>query len=109
MKKICTFLLTVSIVLLACQSYAQVPQKINYQAVARNSSGALLASTNIAVRISIHDGSATGTTVYQERHTATTNTLGLFSFGINDSKYSLSKEKNDNSPKQVFLLTAQTS
>ena len=82
MKKICTFLLTVSIVLLACQSYAQVPQKINYQAVARNSSGALLASTNIAVRISIHDGSATGTTVYQERHTATTNTLGLFSFGI---------------------------
>jgi hypothetical protein len=31
MKKICTFLLTVSIVLLACQSYAQVPQKINYQ------------------------------------------------------------------------------
>jgi len=63
MKKIFTFLFTLSMVLAAAQMYAQVPQKINYQAVARNSAGALIANTNIAVRISIHDGSATGTTV----------------------------------------------
>jgi len=61
---------------------AQTPQAIPYQAVARNSSGNLLSNQGIALRFSIHDGSATGTVVYNETQTATTNSLGLFKVNI---------------------------
>jgi Protein of unknown function (DUF1566) len=62
--------------------YAQAPNAIPYQAVARNSSGNLIASQNIHLRFTIHDGTATGTTVFQETQTVTTNVLGLFSVNI---------------------------
>jgi len=62
---------------------AQVPQQINYQAVARNAAGAVLANQAISIRFTIHDASATGTNVYQETHTGiTTNQLGLFTTAI---------------------------
>lgn len=61
---------------------AQTPQTINYQAVARNSAGNPLLNSSVAVRISIRDGSATGTVVYAERDTATTNAFGLFAVAI---------------------------
>ncbi len=57
---------------------AQAPQGINYQAVARNASGDELVSTNVSIRFTIHDGSASGTVVYQEHHTSVTNQFGLF-------------------------------
>ena len=52
---------------------AQVPQSVNYQAVARNTLGIPIMNASVAVRIIIHDGSASGTVVYSERDTATTN------------------------------------
>ncbi len=61
---------------------APVPAGINYQAIARNSSGSVLSSQAIAVKISILQGSATGTVQYVETHTTTTNSFGLFSFKI---------------------------
>ena len=64
-------------------SFAQSPpQGINYQAVARDNSGAALISTSITVRFSIHDITASGTTVYQETHAVTTNVYGLFTLKI---------------------------
>ena len=39
---------------------AQVPQKFNYQGIARNSSGVPLYSKTISLRLSILDGSASG-------------------------------------------------
>lgn len=57
---------------------AQVPQNMNYQAVARNNAGAPLINSSIAVRISIRDSIAIGTVLYSERDTATTNAFGLF-------------------------------
>ncbi len=62
--------------------FAQVPQGINYQAVARNQAGNILPNTAISLRLSIHDGSSTGTVVYQETHNVTTNQLGIFSVVI---------------------------
>lgn len=56
---------------------AQVPQGFNYQAVARNSVGVLLQNQQLGVKLSIHQGSASGTVVYSERHTPTTNQFGL--------------------------------
>ena len=58
---------------------AQVPEKMSYQAVIRNSSDVLVKNTQIGMRISILQGSATGTQVYTETQTPTTNANGLVS------------------------------
>lgn len=63
-------------------SSAQVPQGINYQAVARNSSGSVLATQAVGVRISVIDGTPTGTVQYSETHSVTTNQFGLFNIVI---------------------------
>jgi uncharacterized protein (TIGR02145 family) len=61
---------------------AQVPQGIPYQAVARDNAGNLIKNQNIALRFSIHDGTANGAVVYSETHSVTTDALGLFSVKI---------------------------
>ena len=55
---------------------------INYQAVARNNDGTVLAKQNVKVRISILGGSTNGTVQYLENHDLITNTLGLFTLQI---------------------------
>ncbi|OYU82749.1 MAG: hypothetical protein CFE24_14330 [Flavobacterium sp. BFFFF2] len=71
-------LLLVILLLLALGSYAQPPQKMSYQSVVRNAANQILADQSIGVKISIIEGSFTGTVVYTETHTATTNASGLF-------------------------------
>jgi uncharacterized protein (TIGR02145 family) len=61
---------------------AQVPQRIPYQAIARNVSGVAIANTVVKVRFSIRDSVATGPVRYQETHTPTTSPLGLFSVNV---------------------------
>ncbi len=61
---------------------AQAPQKMSYQSVVRNSSGALVANSPVGVRISILQGSASGSNVYVETQNITTNTNGLMSMSI---------------------------
>ncbi len=63
-------------------AYSQVPDAINFQAIARNANGDVLANTEIMLRLSILDGSAEGTQVYSEVRTLTTNNYGSFSFQI---------------------------
>lgn len=65
-------------------TFAQAPQKINYQSVVRNANNTLLANQNITARISILQGSATGSPVYVEVQTATTNANGLLSLSIGE-------------------------
>lgn len=60
------------------QSFAQAPNAIPYQGVARNAAGNILASQPISLRISIHDMTANGTIVFSEVHNTTTTSLGLF-------------------------------
>jgi hypothetical protein len=50
---------------------------LNYQAVVRNSSGSILASTAVKLRFTIHDGTPTGSQAYQETDLDTTNQFGL--------------------------------
>lgn len=54
---------------------------INYQAVARNTSGTVLANQPISVRISVLGGTA-GPVQYLETHNLNTNQLGLFTLQI---------------------------
>ncbi|RQP15355.1 MAG: collagen-like protein [Parapedobacter sp.] len=55
---------------------------INYQAVARNFDGTVMADKDIDVRISILGGSANGAVQYREEHRLKTNALGLFTLQI---------------------------
>ncbi len=80
MKKI--ILLFAVWVSIANQTMAQAPQKFNYQGVARNSTGAPIASAPIGLRISILDGSSSGSVVYQETQMVNTNTYGLYNIAI---------------------------
>jgi hypothetical protein len=70
--------LTLSIaVLFTICTFTQAPQKMSYQAVIRNSSDQLVKSQAIGMKISILQGSETGTPVYVETQTSSTNTNGL--------------------------------
>ena len=62
--------------------FAQAPHKMSYQAVVRNSSFTLVTNTAIGMKVSILQGSATGTAVYVETQTPTTNANGLASIQI---------------------------
>jgi hypothetical protein len=68
--------------LISSSIFAQAPQKMSYQAVIRNSNDSLLVSTPVGMRISLVQGSPTGTVVFSETQTATTNTNGLVSLQI---------------------------
>ncbi|MDP9955682.1 outer membrane protein assembly factor BamB [Epilithonimonas hungarica] len=67
---------------LASFAYSQVPQAFSYQTIAFNSAGAPIANGNVNLRISILDNSATGTVLYTETHTKTTNSKGLVNLNI---------------------------
>jgi len=66
--------------LLINTSLAQAPQKMSYQAVIRNTSGALVSSALVGMKISILQGIAT--VAYSETQTASTNANGLVSLEI---------------------------
>ena len=62
--------------------FAQAPQKMSYQAVIRNTSGALVTSTSVGMKISILQGTASGNVAYSETQIASTNANGLVSLEI---------------------------
>ena len=84
--KMYTFRIAISItltnLLIVSSTFAQAPQKMSYQAVIRNASNALVTSTSVGMQISILQGSSTGTAVYVETQTPSTNANGLVSLEI---------------------------
>ena len=83
MKRI--VLTLVSIILLTGTVFAQAPKGFNYQAVVRNSAGQLMANRMVSVRISIMQGSANGTTVYQQTESVNKNGNGLFTLVVGEN------------------------
>ena len=79
MKKLFTI---IAAILLTAIVFAQAPQKISYQAVVRDGSNNLVTSHAVGMQISIFQGSASGTAVYTETQTPTTNANGLVSIEI---------------------------
>ncbi|MDP4698685.1 MAG: hypothetical protein NWS66_01975, partial [Saprospiraceae bacterium] len=61
---------------------SQVPQKINFQSVLRNTTGEVVSNSSVSLRISILSGTITGTSIYSETHTKTTDAGGLMSLQI---------------------------
>ena len=80
MKKVTLTLVCLSIFSILC--FAQSPQLIPYQAVARNSGGNLIASQSVGLRFTVRTVSSGGSIEYRETQTSTTNELGLFSTNI---------------------------
>lgn len=76
------FLLFSFYLLIAAGLQAQVPNAFSYQGVARNNTGQPLANQSVSIRAGILNSSATGTAVYEETHTTTTNAFGLFTLSI---------------------------
>ena len=62
--------------------FAQAPQAIPYQAVARDNAGNAIANQAVSLRFTIHDATSGGTIVYRETQSKTTNSLGLFTANI---------------------------
>ena len=77
-------LLTLAIAFTAVLTYAQAPSTFSYQAVVRDATNDLVISSAVGTQISILQGTSTGTAVYVETHTPTTNANGLISLQIGD-------------------------
>ncbi len=79
----------ISILLISTSAlFAQVPDAINFQPIARDTSGEVMSNTAIQIRLTVLDGSETGTEIYQELRALTTNEYGSFSFQIGrDAEY----------------------
>jgi hypothetical protein len=69
-------------IIFSASVFAQAPNKMSYQAVIRNSSNALVTNQFVGMRISILQGTSTGTAVYIETQTPPTNANGLASIEI---------------------------
>lgn len=75
-------LLTIIVLLFSIGVFAQAPQALNYQGVARDNSGNVLSSQALVLQFSIRQASAIGAVVYQETHNTTTDALGSFALQI---------------------------
>ena len=74
MKKLTLMLVTI---IISIGLISQTPQAFKYQAVVRDNVGEIIANQEVSFRISIHDETTSGTVVYQETHSVTTNNFGL--------------------------------
>jgi len=64
-------------------SYGQAPPEMfNYQGIARDGTGNELVNQAISLQISIREANTTGTVIYQETHSVSTNQFGLFTVQI---------------------------
>jgi hypothetical protein len=78
MKKLLTLLLLSS----NLYFFAQAPEKMTYQAVIRDASNILVSNSAIGTKVSILQGSASGSSVFIETHNASTNANGLLTLEI---------------------------
>ena len=70
-------LFTLAAIFVATFVFAQAPNLFSYQSIVRNSSNELVKNQSVGIKFSILKTSATGTVVYSETQTKTTNASGL--------------------------------
>ncbi len=68
--------------LLSFSTFAQTPTSFNYQAVLRDASGGILANQQVEIGVTLLQGSVTGTEIFTETHSVTTNEFGLVNLQI---------------------------
>jgi hypothetical protein len=77
-------ILALLFVLLAFPALAQSPDAFNYQAAVRDANGQILANQNVSFQLSILLGGPSGSSVYSETHSLTTNQFGLANLKVGD-------------------------
>ncbi len=78
-------LLILSVILLTVTLiFSQSPTSFNYQAVVRDVSENIIADQTIGLQIEILQSSETGTSIYTETHSLTTNNFGLINLNIGE-------------------------
>ena len=82
--------------------FAQAPEGINYQAVARDLTGAEMPNTVVAVQVQILNSALA--VVYQEDHARTTNAFGLFNIVVGQGSNSTSIFSNINWASSPYYL-----
>jgi hypothetical protein len=83
MKKLFLLLAICNLQFVICNClHAQSPQSFKYQSVVRDGTGALAINRIISIRTSILAGTATGSSVYTETQTLSTNDYGVVSLNI---------------------------
>lgn len=75
-------LLTLYAIITIAEIFAQVPEKMSYQAVVRNGSGQIIPNQKVGIKVSILQDSELGIAVYSETHAPTTNSMGLVTIEI---------------------------
>ncbi len=76
------FLAFLAAILICTLLLSQSPENMSYQAVIRDNSNHLVVSSPVGMQISILQNSPTGSIVYRETHTPTTNANGLVTIEI---------------------------
>ena len=105
MKKVFAFLVAV---LLTATIWAQAPQKMSYNAVIRNANNNLVTNTTVAMKISILQGSVSGTAVYVETQTPITNANGMVSIEIGGGTVASGNFSSINWANGTFFMKIET-
>lgn len=87
---------------------SQAPNLMSYQAVIWDGSGNLVAEKTVSIKISILQGSVTGTSVYSETHRVQTNVNGLVSLMIGGGTNLSGKISDINWGGGSFFLKTET-
>jgi hypothetical protein len=82
LKKLSAFMLAFSLTVLSTQVQAQVPQKFNYQGIARDAKGNPIGKQNMSVKLTVLPASDATEGEYEEIQTVTTNEFGLYTLQI---------------------------
>jgi hypothetical protein len=72
-----TFVIILLVAFVATAVFAQAPEKLSYDLIVNNATGTLVANRQVGVQLSILQGSASGSAVYVETQTPTTDVNGM--------------------------------
>ncbi|MBN8702407.1 MAG: hypothetical protein J0M08_05050 [Bacteroidetes bacterium] len=86
---------------------SQVPQSFKYQSVARDITGNIIANQPISFRISILKSSISGTAVYTETHTISTNAFGIANFEIGKGSVSIGSFSGINWHNDTYFIQTE--
>jgi uncharacterized protein (TIGR02145 family) len=106
MKKIA--LLSLMTIVFIGDLVSQAPNLMSYQAVIWDASGNLVSEKTVSIKISILQGSVTGTSVYSESHRVVTNINGLVSLMIGGGTNATGKIAEINWGIGSFFLKTET-
>jgi uncharacterized protein (TIGR02145 family) len=98
---------TLIVVLSFLKVFSQAPEKFSFQAVVRNSSNQLVINQQVGIKISILEGSTSGTVVYSEVHSPLTNAQGLLSIQVGTGISILGNINSINWSSSLFYIKSE--